>query len=838
MNFLYRIVRYPVVYLAISTLLVLVVVSVAAWQTNLHMEEDREIPLIKALGTYAATIDEGTINSRAMGAAILFGLQNRDAKNLALGKLPPDSPEVLSALDTLRTLYFADTVILVNKRGVVVAYSDKDGIRGTGQDLSFRPYVQLALQGTSNVYAGVGVIHTSRGIYLAAPLRATMDNRSPAIGAIVVKVGAHKLDALLKTWTDGIAVLLSPQGVVFAASRDDWLFRMTGEVSANRMAEIRRTRQFGNTFAQTPPLPLPFTLATSETIIDGAPYAVRSFPLEMNDPGGDWMLAFLEKRNHWWSNWSVLWTGGLAGLTAALSLYWLYALAVAQSRLRKSESRLHAILDNSPIGIWLVGIDGRYHFVNDTFCSALGIPESKFLSAHHLSEILEPDVAASCIKSDRECLRQSTPHQSQEVLTFADGKQHQVEITKVRLHDSTGKVDGIIGISIDVTERKQAEMEIHKAMLKLEEKELAKTRFLAAAGHDMRQPLAAANLFIDALKGTEPTTDQNQIIQRLDQAMSTFNGLLDALLNISRLDAGIIKPEYTSINVTELINWLEQNFARLAGEKELGFKLYFSTRETLVVRSDIGLVKSILMNVVSNAIKFTSQGAILVSARRRGDEVLFQVWDTGMGIKAEHLEHIFDEFYQINNPQRDRTSGLGLGLSIAKRALTLLGVKITCRSQFGRGSVFGFSLPLDITSEMPPQTVTVDLQNDVANDQFARGKRLIVVEDDKLVAQAMIDWLEGMGGDVEYFHSAEDALRHANIEVDYYIVDYMLSGTLNGIQFLNQLRQKLGKPINAVLVTGDTSPTFVRGAADCDWPILHKPINTSKLISGLSMQGR
>jgi CheY-like chemotaxis protein len=373
-------------------------------------------------------------------------------------------------------------------------------------------------------------------------------------------------------------------------------------------------------------------------------------------------------------------------------------------------------------------------------------------------------------------------------------------------------------------------------MRKLEEKELAKTRFLAAAGHDMRQPLAAANLFIDALGTTALTADQKQIVQRLDQAMSTFNGLLDALLNISKLDAGVIKPEYTSVHVTEIIDWLEQNFTQLAGEKGLGFRLYFPMRETLVVHSDIGLVKSILMNIVANAIRFTSAGSILVSARRRGGEVLFQVWDTGMGIKAEHLEHIFDEFYQVDNPQRDRTSGLGLGLSIAKRASTLLGAKITCRSRFGHGSVFGLSLPLDATPGVLSRTPAVDLRQPVADDRFVRGKRLIVVEDDKLVARAMVDWLEGLEAEVNHFYSAEDALHHANVADDYYIVDYMLSGKLNGIQYLNQVRERLGKPIKAVLVTGDTSPAFVRGAVLCDWPILHKPVNRSQLISSLSMQ--
>ncbi len=393
----------------------------------------------------------------------------------------------------------------------------------------------------------------------------------------------------------------------------------------------------------------------------------------------------------------------------------------------------------------------------------------------------------------------------------------------------------------DISDRAKAEHALTESIRQLEQKELAKTRFLAAAGHDLRQPVAAANLFIDALKLTEVTPRQTEIIRRLDQSMETFTGLLDALLNVSKLDAGIIKPEITSINVTEIFNWLEQNFAPMTRSKNLGFRLFFPMNSSLVIRGDLGLIRSILMNLVSNAIKFTSTGGIMVSARRRGSDVLFQVWDTGMGIPAEYLEQIFDEFYQVNNPQRDRSGGLGLGLSIAKRALTLLHSKISCRSIIGRGSVFEFRLPLDAS---PEGIALLQLANknsppDDFNTTFAQGKRFVVVEDDVLVAQAMLSWLESMGGIVKHFACAEDALMHAETNLaDYYIADFMLGGKLNGIQFLNRVRNNRGSPMSAVVVTGDTSKDFIRHAVKCDWPVLHKPINTQKLISELSAQAR
>jgi CheY-like chemotaxis protein len=209
-----------------------------------------------------------------------------------------------------------------------------------------------------------------------------------------------------------------------------------------------------------------------------------------------------------------------------------------------------------------------------------------------------------------------------------------------------------------------------------------------------------------------------------------------------------------------------------------------------------------------------------------------------MGISAENIKHIFDEFYQINNPQRDREGGLGLGLPIAKRTLALLDTELTCHSRVGRGSVFGFRLPLQDTSGELTQPLA-PIQNLLQHESFARNKRFVVLENDKLVSQGMVTWLEGIGAEVRCFHSAEEALRKPGIEdADYYIVDYMLDGTLNGIQLLNQLAHKSGKHIIAAIVTGDTSNEFIRDAKEFAWPVLHKPIHTSELIDRLIAQER
>lgn len=401
-----------------------------------------------------------------------------------------------------------------------------------------------------------------------------------------------------------------------------------------------------------------------------------------------------------------------------------------------------------------------------------------------------------------------------------------------------GEVTGLLSTAVDITERKSTEIALMKAISKLEEKELSSSRFLASAGHDLRQPVAAATLYIDTLKLTEATPKQSEIIKGLDQSMSTFKGLLDTLLDVSRLDAGIVKPEYSSVEVNDLMIWLEQTFAPMAAKKRLNLRLFVPLRESLFVHSDVGLLKSVLMNLVSNAIKYTAKGGILISARRRSNYVLFQVWDTGIGIPPEHLEHIYNEFYQVNNPQRDRSVGLGLGLSIAKRALALLDAGLSCRSKSMRGSVFEFRLPLDLAAQaLEQQALSSGLQHDTPDQAFATGKRFIVVEDDQLVSQALVSWLRALGGTVESFPNAEEALTHAHIEhADYFIADYMLSGTLNGIQFLNMALEKRNRPLKGVVVSGDTSSAFIRHAAQCEWPVMHKPVNTAELVSKLSGQ--
>jgi len=381
----------------------------------------------------------------------------------------------------------------------------------------------------------------------------------------------------------------------------------------------------------------------------------------------------------------------------------------------------------------------------------------------------------------------------------------------------------------------QAELRLRSSLRQVEEKELAKTRFLAAAGHDLRQPVAAANLFVDALKNTKPTQRQGELIAKLDQSMTVFSDLLERLLNISKFDAGLVKTHIVSFDLAELFNWLEQNFAGNAVGHGLSFRYFLPSRRPLIVRTDVGLLQSVMMNLVSNAIKYTSKGGVLVAARLRRDHVLLQVWDTGCGIEDKDIGKIFDEFYQVGNPQRNREAGLGLGLSICQRAMSLLGGEITCRSSLGRGSVFELSIPLDQEHQAVEKFIEPRESDVILDAHVFEGKRVVLLEDDYLVAEGMAKLLQGRGADVLHFSNAKEALRHKDIAAaDYFVVDYSLGHGLTGIAFLQALQGKTEKPIKGVIVTGETSLNFIEGIADLPWPVLHKPINYAKLSSVLS----
>jgi PAS domain S-box-containing protein len=401
--------------------------------------------------------------------------------------------------------------------------------------------------------------------------------------------------------------------------------------------------------------------------------------------------------------------------------------------------------------------------------------------------------------------------------------------------DASGKPLRLIGTNSDITERKLAEAALIAAKTAAETANLTKSRFLAAASHDLRQPMQAISLFSDALARTVLSAEQNHISNCLSQSVNSLGDLLNVLLDISKLDAGAVKPCLQTIPVEALIQMIDSTFSSLAADKSLRFKLSFPFREMAVI-ADGKLLMSLVGNIIGNAIKYTPHGGFLVAVRRRGNAALIQVWDTGIGIAPEYLNTIFEEYFQIGNSERDRAKGLGLGLAIARRVARLLGTDVVCRSRPGKGSVFEFRLPLaELAVQQKPERPEAPMIYAATASHLA-GRRIVVIEDDMMVAMAIQLSLESLGARITRHCNAAEALADAAIaDADFYISDFQLPG-LNGVELLDAIQQRSTKSIRAVLLTGDTSADRIELTQHSGWQVLFKPVDLAKLISTIDAQ--
>jgi signal transduction histidine kinase len=366
---------------------------------------------------------------------------------------------------------------------------------------------------------------------------------------------------------------------------------------------------------------------------------------------------------------------------------------------------------------------------------------------------------------------------------------------------------------------KQLRIESEKAMaarLEAERANAAKTRFLAAASHDLRQPLHAQGLFLEVLATSELTALQREVFENLRETSRATAEMLDTLLDYSRIEAGVVKPSLKSFRLQPLLHQIERELAPQADAHGL---IYRSRETQLAVRSDPALLKLILRNIVSNAIRYTERGGLLVGCRRRAESVCIEVWDTGIGIAPRDQPDVFREFHQLGNPERDRRKGLGLGLAISQGLARTLGHTLSLASKPGRGSMFRLMLPL-----VESRVVGEAFQAESAHLP-RMAARILILDDDDIVRKGMVQLLSGWGCECRAADSIEQALalvqHHAP---DLLITDYRLREQRTGAQAIAELRSSLVRPLPAILITGDTDPERLRDAQACGVPLLHKPV--------------
>lgn len=363
----------------------------------------------------------------------------------------------------------------------------------------------------------------------------------------------------------------------------------------------------------------------------------------------------------------------------------------------------------------------------------------------------------------------------------------------------------------------------------------AQNRFMAAASHDLRQPLHALGLYLSALK-SHVSTDQGQtILANIHRSTEALNQLLNSMLDLSKLDAGVVDVNYENLNLDILFDHVRQMFLPEANQRNLLLKIHYSG---IHVYSDRVLLERILSNLVSNALNHTTQGSVTISADPADSKAVIYVTDTGMGIPSQEQEAVFNEYYQLQNPERDRTKGLGLGLSIVKRLTRLLNIKLSIQSETGKGTTFELQLSLGHVSQ---HSNTIDNLTANSDAQILpvnlSGLSILVIDDEHDVRDGTATLLRQQDCDIVMADSPEQACKHIVAYgwiPDLIIADYRLRDNTSGDTAIEMVRDEINRDVPAMIVTGDTSPARLREASASGFPLLHKPVIAGELIATIA----
>lgn len=486
-------------------------------------------------------------------------------------------------------------------------------------------------------------------------------------------------------------------------------------------------------------------------------------------------------------------------------------------------------LEAAPDAMLIIDGSGTIRFTNRQVFALFGYSRDEIIGLS--IEQLMPERFRTQFGGHREQYFSNVPPSSELYGRRKNGTEFPLEIGLSSIEDGDHVL--VAATVRDVTDRQRIQTELVIARQSAERgreiadgANLGKSRFLATASHDLRQPLQTLSLLNGTLRRIVTEPEATGALLQQEQAIGAMSRLLNALLDISKLESGAIKPERTDFAVAALFEELRSDFTGLAAQKGLTLQIEPCTD---CVHSDPSLVEQILRNLISNSIKYTRQGWIRLRCLHEAALVSIEVLDTGVGIPANQLAHIYDEFYQVGVPTNTARDGYGLGLSIVQRLVTLLNLRLDVRSEVGKGSAFSLVLP---SSNGSAALARVTSEEPIARQPQAGRVSVLLVEDDPAVRDATRMLLKAEGYRVATAESLADALEKARQEsFDLLVTDYHLSGEETGIQLIAALREILGVALKAVLMTGDTSTAVRELPRQTHFRVASKPIKAEELLT-------
>ncbi len=490
--------------------------------------------------------------------------------------------------------------------------------------------------------------------------------------------------------------------------------------------------------------------------------------------------------------------------------------------LRERERRYRFMAESIPHIVWTAGADGTVDYYNGRWTEYTGLSVADGV-AGKWSEIIHPDDQAATVRAWTDAVTRAAPYEIEHRIRRADGGWRWMLSRAWPLRNDKGAVVRWFGTATDVDAERQVREALLDARDAAERANRAKSRFLAAASHDLRQPLNAVTLLMGVLRSRIADLEALEIVERIEGSLEAMIELFEALLDLSKLESGAVSLDIRMVPLNAVLQRLERDFAPAAAAKGLRFRMMPTSAW---VATDATLLERMLRNLVSNAVRYTELGGVLIGARVRDDIVHVEIVDTGPGIPPEHRDEIFDEFRQLHNEARERGGGHGLGLAIVRRASALLRHPVGLDSRLGHGSRFTVTLP-----RVPPDEIAVEREKAMMAPCAPAEHTVLVIEDDSLVLTATKLLLEQYGCAVVPARTATEALETVDggLRPSAILADFRLPGGVDGLQAIAMLRASLGREVPAVLVTGDVTDQVEPRARSQNVHLLRKPVKPEEL---------
>ena len=487
----------------------------------------------------------------------------------------------------------------------------------------------------------------------------------------------------------------------------------------------------------------------------------------------------------------------------------------AEDALRTGEQRLRLAMEAGAVGIWDWDVRQDVLTWDARMFVLYGMAQNQDASYAIWKAGVHPEDRQQSDAELQMALRGEKVFDTEFRVIWPDGSIHNLRALAQVNIDAAGQPLRMIGTNWDITEQKRVEQDLIAARSAADQANNAKSRFLAAASHDLRQPLTALSLYVETLVQGE-LAGNRELGEKIQSCVLSLGELLDGLLDLSKLDAGIVTPRLSDFHVNELLQAIVTRHAPEAMLKGLSLR---ARAAQVIVHSDPHLLERILGNLVSNAVRYTEQGGVLIACSRHQEKLWLEVWDTGIGIPEDMSAYIFEEFSQLGDDSRSR--GSGLGLSIVAKIAALLQLQIRLRSRPGRGSMFAIELP-------PGQAVPVEVS--VPPILAARNFRIGLVDDNVEVLNAFSFALEFFGHGIVVATDGEALFESmGGVAPDILISDYRLAHGQNGFDVIAKARLLWGDQLPAIVITGDTDPKLLRIMAGHGITVCHKPVKLATL---------